>query len=270
MSGILDKILARKREEVAELKSRLSPDELRKRAATAPDQPSLVEAIARPGAPHLIAEVKKASPSKGLIRADFDPVAIARAYEAGGAAALSVLTDRDFFQGSLEYLTAICREVTLPILRKDFIIDAIQILEARAAGASAVLLIAAALDPEELAALHAETDRCGLDALVEVHDENDLDRVARSGIVPRLIGVNNRNLRTFEVDLGVTERLAPRLPEGSLLVGESGIFTPADVARLARVGASAILVGESLMRQPDVARATRELLASSGESPSGG
>ncbi|MDK2970918.1 MAG: indole-3-glycerol phosphate synthase [Candidatus Sumerlaeota bacterium] len=261
MSTILDKILARKREELDALLSCTTREELRARAANAPPAPSFLAALSASGGPHLIAEVKKASPSKGVIRADFDPVAIAKAYEAGGARALSVLTDKDFFQGDLAYLSAIRREVSLPILRKDFIIDAAQIHEARAAGASAILLIAAALEPAQMAELHETALAAGMAALVEVHDEDDLAKVDAGGVAIQLVGINNRDLRTFVTDLAMTERLAPLLRDRALLVSESGIFTPGDVARVAAAGARAILVGESLMRQPDPAAATRALLA---------
>ncbi|MBX3729386.1 MAG: indole-3-glycerol phosphate synthase TrpC [Candidatus Sumerlaeia bacterium] len=261
MPTILDKILARKREEVAALLAGTSREALRERALAMPAGPGFVAALDAPGGMRLIAEVKKASPSKGVIRADFDPVAIARAYERGGAAALSVLTDRDFFQGDLAYLGAIRGAVALPLLRKDFVIDDAQVHEARAAGASAVLLIAAALKADELGALHATADAVGLDVLVEVHDEADVARVEASGCRLRLVGINNRNLHTFETDLAVTERLGPELARRALLVSESGIFTPADVARVAAAGARAVLVGESLMRQPDPAVAARQLMA---------
>jgi indole-3-glycerol phosphate synthase len=214
----------------------------------------------------VIAEVKKASPSKGLIRADFDPVAIARSYEAAGADCLSVLTDAPFFQGSLEYLGTIRQAANLPLLRKDFIIDERQILEAVQWGADAILLIVAILDDEQLGRFHRLTVEGGLTALVEVHDESELDRALAVGA--RLIGVNNRNLGTFQVDLATTERLAGRLRSGErlegasapLLVAESGIHTYADTQRLAQSGVRAILVGESLMRKPDVGEAVRALM----------
>jgi indole-3-glycerol phosphate synthase len=210
----------------------------------------------------LIAEVKKASPSAGVIRSPFDPVAIAKEYERAGATCLSVLTDEKFFQGSLEYLRAIRQAVGLPLLRKDFVIDERQVLEAVEWGADAILLIAAILTDDVLEGLHALGRGSGLAVLVEVHDEPELERALRVGA--DLIGVNNRDLRTFQVDLGTTERLAARLPArfrdgGGLLVAESGIRTRADVERLARCGAGAILVGESLMREADLGAKVREL-----------
>jgi indole-3-glycerol phosphate synthase len=210
----------------------------------------------------LIAEVKKASPSAGVIRSPFDPVAIAREYEAAGATCLSVLTDEKFFQGSLEYLRAIRGAVGLPLLRKDFVIDVRQVLEAAEWGADAVLLIVAILTDEVLGQLHRLARESGLAVLVEVHDELELERALAVGA--ELIGVNNRDLRTFEVDLGTTERLAGRLPArfgeaGGLLVAESGIRTRADVERLARYGAGAILVGESLIRERDIGSKVQEL-----------
>jgi indole-3-glycerol phosphate synthase len=208
----------------------------------------------------LIAEVKKASPSKGVIRADFDPVTIARAYERGGASCLSVLTDVEYFQGSLAYLGAIREAVALPLLRKDFLIDPAQVYEARIAGADAVLLIVACLpSPARLAEMRHVAESLGMDALVEVHGEREVEVAAESGAT--LIGVNNRNLHTFEVSLATTARLVPLFPPGAVAVAESGIFTPEDVAAVRAAGAHAVLVGESLMRQADVEAATRALLA---------
>ncbi len=252
MSDILQRILARKVEEIAERRARVSIDDLHARVAGLPDTrgfAAALEAKIEAGHAGVIAEVKKASPSKGVIRADFDPAAIARSYEAGGAACLSVLTDADFFQGHEDYLHAARAACTLPVLRKDFTIDPYQVVEARAIGADAILLIAAALSDEamlELALLAAELD---LDVLVEVHDEEELDRALE--IPAPLIGVNNRNLRTFEVSLDTTLRLHARLPDERLLVTESGIATRHDVARLRGAGIHAFLVGEAFMRADD-------------------
>jgi len=254
---ILAEILAHKRVELAEAQRRVAPEALARRAAAARPPRGFRRALLGPG-PHVIAELKRRSPSKGEIRRDFDPVAIARAYESGGAAALSVLTDERFFGGSLAVLEAVRAATGLPLLRKDFVIDAYQIDEARAAGADAVLLIVAALAPPLLERLRAHAAGLGLDVLVEVHDEAELDLA--KGVGADLIGINNRDLRTFVTDLGVTERLAKRVPHGALVVAESGIFGPEDVARLRRAGASAFLVGESLMREADPGLALRRLL----------
>ena len=256
---ILDEILAHKVGEVESAKIRVSEDEMRRAAETAPPARGFARALSAAEPPVMIAEVKRRSPSKGLIRADFEPVSIARAYQQGGAAALSVLTDESFFGGDLSFLREIREQIDLPLLRKDFVIDAYQIDEARVAGADAVLLIVAALSADVLARLHARVEALGLDALVEVHDESELGVALDVGA--RLIGVNNRDLRTFEVDLGVTERIAARLRDqpGVLLVGESGISGPRDIQRLSEAGAQAFLVGEALMRQPDVREALEKM-----------
>jgi indole-3-glycerol phosphate synthase len=203
--------------------------------------------------------VKKASPSKGVIREDFDPVAIARGYAAGGASCLSVLTDKTFFQGGFEVLVAVREAVDLPLLCKEFILSPYQLYQARAAGADAALLIAAILDDADLGYLLKVARSLGLAALVEVHDAQEMERVLRLEGVP-MIGINNRDLHTFETTLATTERLAPRIPKDRMVVGESGLFTPADLARLARANINAFLIGESLMRQQDVTMATRGIL----------
>jgi indole-3-glycerol phosphate synthase len=257
---ILDEILEYKRGEVARARAAVPDETLRARAVATVERPrGFRRALVEAEGPAVIAEVKKRSPSKGLIRADFEPVSCAEAYASAGAAALSVLTDEHFFDGRLDYLSRIRRAITLPLLRKDFVIDAYQIDEARLAGADAVLLIVAALEPEPLAALHAHARTLGLDVLVEVHDEDELEIAL--GVGADLIGVNNRDLRTFEVDLAVTERLARCIPEGEavLLVAESGIADHEDVQRLQKAGATAFLVGESLMREPDIGAALRRL-----------
>jgi len=257
---VLDEILAEKRRELEAAQARVAPAALaaRARATSAPTRGFRRALLARGAGPRVIAELKRRSPSKGEIRPDFDPVAIARAYEAGGAAALSVLTDERFFGGSLAILEQVRAATRLPLLRKDFVLDAYQIDEARVAGADAVLLIVAALAPAEVARLREHAVGLGLDVLVEIHDEAELDVAKGAGA--DLIGINNRDLRTFETDLGVTERLAKRVPEGALVVAESGIHSRADLARLERAGAAAFLVGESLMREPDPGLALRRLL----------
>lgn len=264
--SILDTIVEQKRREIAALPPNpVTAADLRAALDRRGDRRDFFGALRRPrtGPIALIAEVKKASPSAGVIRPDFDPVRIARDYEAAGASCLSVLTDEQFFQGSLEYLRAIRPAVTRPLLRKDFVIDERQLLEAVTWGADAVLLIVAILTDAQLGHFHALATAAGLAALVEVHDELELERARAIGAP--LIGVNNRNLKTFQVDLGTTERLAARLrarPDGrdTLLVAESGIHTRADVQRLRRAGADAILVGESLMREGDLTAKVRALL----------
>lgn len=257
---ILDEILATKREELAAARDAVSDAEMSDRAEAVSEPTRGFRKALRTGAtPAIIAELKRRSPSKGLIREDFDPVKLARGYEAGGAACLSVLTDQHYFGGELGYLAAVRTEVSLPLLRKDFVVDAYQVDEARVAGADAVLLIVAALAPEEVADLHSAALRRGLDVLVEVHDESELEVALSAGAT--LVGVNNRDLRTFDVDLSTTERVAAALPAGRdvLFVAESGIAGPEDIRRLLDCGAEAFLVGESLMRQGDVTRALEEL-----------
>ncbi len=256
----LDEICATKREEVATRKAARSIGELEALAAGQSAPRGFRTALAR-AQQHgfgLIAEVKKASPSKGLIRADFRPADHARAYTQGGAACLSVLTDAPYFQGHEDYLVEARAACELPVLRKDFMVDPWQVLEARAIGADAILIIVAALDDGAMAEIEAAAfDQC-MDVLVEVHDEAEMERAAR--LRSRLIGVNNRDLRSFNTDLATTERLARLAPQDALLVGESGIATHGDCQRLARSGVRSFLVGESLMRQADVAQATRALL----------
>ena len=263
---ILDTIVEQKQREVARLPELgAGPDAIARSLQRRGDVRDFATALRHPRrrSPALIAEVKKASPSAGVIRSDFDPVRIAREYEAAGATCLSVLTDERFFQGSLTYLRDIRQAVNLPLLRKDFVIDERQILEAVEWGADAILLIVAILTDPQLARFHALASQAGLAVLVETHDEDELRRALAAGA--QLIGVNNRNLKTFKVDLETTERLAARLAEGAgaggeLLVAESGIHTRADVERVERCGAAAILVGESLMRHQDIAAKIEELL----------
>lgn len=256
--SVLERIIAYKRDEVAARKARRSQSELDGAIRRQGPARGFVEHLLETQGPALIAEIKKASPSKGLIREDFDPATLARAYDEGGAACLSVLTDAPSFQGHEDYLIAARKACDLPALRKDFMIDEWQVAESRAFGADAVLIIMAAVDDALASDLHDAADAFGMDALAEVHDESEMTRALKLGF--KLIGVNNRSLATFETDLAVTERLAAMAPEAVLLVSESGISTHADIARLTAAGARAFLVGESLMRQDDVEAATRALL----------
>jgi indole-3-glycerol phosphate synthase len=259
MTDVLSRIAAYKRQDVAQRKARTPQAEIERLAAAAPPPRGFRAALASAPSLGLIAEIKKASPSKGLIRADFDPPALARAYAEGGAACLSVLTDQPSFQGEDAYLVAARAAVELPVLRKDFLVDPWQVAESRALGADCILVILAMVDDALAAELIQAAHSQGLDALVEVHDEAELARAAALGA--DMIGVNNRDLRSFVTDLAVFERLAPLAPANALLVAESGISTPADAVRLRGAGARALLVGESLMRQADVAEATRRLVA---------
>lgn len=258
MRTVLDSIVAQKREEIAAARRRRSEADLERAAADAPPVRDFVAALrAAPGI-GLIAEIKKASPSAGLIRDDFDPVEIAKIYEAHGASCLSVLTDEQFFQGHLDYLTAVRRAVGCPVLRKDFVLDQYQVLEARAAGADAVLLIAECLDDATLRDLYGRIVSLGMTALVELYEPANLERVL--ALDPPLVGVNNRNLKTFVTDLKHTLHLATKMPPGVLLVSESGIRTREDVLRLKAAGCGAILVGETLMRSPDIGKMVDEIL----------
>ncbi|MFO7263485.1 MAG: indole-3-glycerol phosphate synthase [Bacillaceae bacterium G1] len=254
---ILDDILVTKRQEVAALHEVAS--QLRKQAEQAPPCRDFLAALKQPKRRlAIMAEVKKASPSKGLIRADFHPPAIAKAYEAGGADAISVLTDQTYFQGRLQDLTDVKNAVDIPVFRKDFIIDPLQIFEARAAGADALLLIARILAPQELAQLYRLATELGMGVLIEVHDEEEVARVLP--LEPAIIGINNRDLHTFRADIQTTARLLPHIPPGTLVISESGISKPEDIRWLAELGVHGVLVGEHLMRQSDVAAAVRELM----------
>jgi len=257
-STILDRIVATKREEIAASKQALPASEVRRRVSDAPAVRNFFAPLAAGGPIRLIAEVKKASPSKGVIREDFDPVQIARVFAEHGVSCISVLTDQRYFQGSLEYLREIRAAVDVPLLRKDFILDAYQLLEARADGADAVLLIAECLDDCHLRALHNEALELGMTPLVELYEPANVARVLAAGAT--LVGINNRDLRTFQTDLDHTIRLKQQLPEDCVVVGESGIYSRADAQKLQAAGIDAMLVGESLMAQDDIGRAVDELL----------
>jgi len=255
---ILDEIIAHKKEELAETKRQTPLTNIKSEASDAGPARGFGRSLTGPGDMRLIAEVKKASPSRGVIRDDFDPVMIAKAYEESGASCLSVLTERKFFQGSLDHLGRIRKAVTLPLLRKDFIIDEYQIHEARAAGADAILLIAACLETQQLGDYLGIARRLGLDALVESHTYAELDKSLLAGAT--LVGINNRDLRTFTVSLQTTLDLIKDIPDDCTVVSESGIKTRDDVLRLRQAGVDAILVGESLLREKDIGRKVKELL----------
>ena len=262
----LDEIIQHKRQEVAEQKQRVPLEQLQEQIRSLPRPRNFFNAVTGPGRwkVNLIAEVKKASPSAGLIRPDFDPVKIAREYEAAGASALSVLTDEKFFQGKLEYIAAVREKVKLPVLRKDFVIDAYQVYEARAAGADAVLLIAECLETSQMIDFQILATEMNLTCLIEVHDLDNLMRV-RDHVIGfphrsySLLGINNRNLRTMQTDLGTTLRMAELVEDRNVLVSESGIHTSQDLQKLAGAGIRAVLVGESLMRSNDIGAKIREL-----------
>ena len=263
MSDVLRKICDDKRVHVAACKERRPQAEVEAAVSQAPPvRPfqATLQASVDAGRYGLIAEIKKASPSKGLIRPDFDPPALARAYQAGGASCLSILTDVPYFQGSDDFLVAARAEVTLPVLRKDFMVDPYQIFEARSLGADCILIIMAALEDAEATELERLAHSLGMDALIEVHDGDELDR-ATTHLKSQLIGVNNRNLKTMAVDIAMSEQLIPHMPTGALAVAESGLGSRADLARMSQAGADCFLIGESLMRQDDVDEATRALLS---------
>jgi indole-3-glycerol phosphate synthase len=257
MTDILQRIVARKRLALAAAQAACAEPEIRRRAADAPTARGFLAALRATSEVRLIAEIKRQSPSAGLIREDFDPVLLGSAYQRGGAACLSVLTEEPHFGGHLDYLASVRQAVALPLLRKDFLFDPYQVYEARAAGADAILLIAECLGRSELAELYSLSSELGMDTLIELHDPARLSDVLSTGCP--LVGVNNRDLQTFHVDLEQTIRVRERVPADRLLVGESGIHTVADVARLGAAGVKAVLVGESLMRQRDVAAAARAL-----------
>lgn len=261
MPNVLEKIMEKKRDEIAEAKSLCPASELEKQLASAPEPRGFAEALrtkSQKTGMALIAEVKKASPSAGVIKADFDPVGTALTYERGGASCLSVLTDVHFFQGSLEYLKAVHAAVKIPVLRKDFMLDRYQVLEARAAGADCILLIAECLDDCGLRDLYFYAHELGMDVLIEIYDPENLDRVLK--LEPELLGINNRDLRTFVVDLEHSIRLGANVPKSSLLVSESGIRDGSDVERLKKGGCRAILVGETLMKSGNIEAKIHELM----------
>jgi len=258
MSTILDEIVANKRQEIAAARLRIPEDTLRSQVAAAPEPRDFFSALSVPGEVRLIAEVKKASPSRGVIREDFDPVAIATEYQQHGAACISVLTDQRYFQGSFDYLRRVRQAVDIPVLCKEFILNHYQLLQARSVGADAVLLIAECLDDKELTDLHDQSLDLGMTPLVEFYETDNLQRVLAAGA--KLVGINNRNLKTFKTDLSHTVDLRPHIPDDCVVVGESGIRTRADVEMLGRAGVQAILVGESLVASSEIGAAVDALL----------
>ena len=261
MSDVLAQINAHKLSEIAQLQKEIGLAELEARAAQAAKPRGFINAlkVASHEGYGLIAELKKASPSKGLIRADFEPVSLAKAYEAGGASCLSILTDERYFQGHRDYLVAARATTHLPVLRKDFMIDPLQIIEARALGADAILLIMASLSDKQAQELEALAHELGMDVLIEVHDASELERAC--ALTSPLMGINNRNLKTMEISLDVGAAMLPRLPSDRIAVAESGLFEPEDLAYMAGYGARCFLIGESLMRQDDVTSATKKILS---------
>lgn len=263
MSTVLDEIVAHKRQEVAAAQQQVPFEQLQAQLTSAPPVRCFRSALRNSVAPGLIAEVKKASPSAGIIRDDFSPVDVARSYESAGAACLSVLTDEKYFQGHLDFLRQIRAEVQIPVMRKEFIIDRYQILEARGAGADCVLLIAECLDDEQLQDLHDYAHQLGMQTLIELYEPDNLPRVLKTGA--QLIGINNRDLRTFVTTLEHTFELMKDVPDDVLLVSESGIRTHEDIVRLRDAGVGGVLVGETLMRCPDIADAVRTLMVGDGK-----
>jgi len=255
---VLDEILTRKRKEVEEAKEKVSREEIIRKTVGLPRPRDFKSAIAKPGQISLIAEIKKASPTRGIIREDFDPVEIARIYQDSGAQALSVLTDEQFFKGSLQYLEQVRKVVAIPILRKDFIIDDYQIYQSFLAGADAVLLIAAVLSKDKIASLSSIADGLGMSSIVEIHSAEDLSKIEKLNI--QIVGINNRDLTSFKTDFGATERLIKLLPKDKVIISESGIKTSQDVKRLKNLGVKAVLIGEVFMASADISGKIKEIM----------